>query len=70
LSGPDAEFLDHLGGADALVFHGVVHGDAIADELHQILVGRHNGGRCFGLAGEPRIGSDQVVAQSPPVPGR
>ena len=31
----DAEFLDHLGGADAAVLHGVVHGDAVGDELHQ-----------------------------------
>ena len=38
--GTDAEFLDHLGAVDGLVLHGVEHDDAIADQLHQILVGR------------------------------
>ena len=57
----DAEFLDHLGAPDAAVLHGVVHGDAIADELHQVLVGGHDGCRRFGFGGEPRIGRDQIV---------
>ena len=58
---PDAEFLHHLGHADAFVFHGVVHGDAIADELHQVLVGGHDGRGRLGFAGEPRVSRDQVV---------
>ena len=44
-----------------LVLHGVVHDHAVAHELHQVLVGRHDGGGRLGLAGEPRIGRDQVV---------
>ena len=56
-----AELLDHLGDADAAVLHGVVEHHRVADELHQVLVGRHDGGRRLGLAGEPRIGRDQVV---------
>ena len=32
-----------------------------ADELHQILVGRDDGGVAADLAGQPRIGGDQVV---------
>ena len=43
LVGRDAEFLDHLGGADATVLHGVVHDDTVGDELHQILVGGDDG---------------------------
>ena len=57
----DAEFFDDLLGTDAAVLHGVVHDDAVADELHQILVGRDNCRRRAGLAGEPRVGGDQVV---------
>ena len=57
----DAEFFDDLLGTDAAVLHGVVHDDAVADELHQILVGRDNCRRRPGLAGEPRVGGDQVV---------
>ena len=34
-----AELFHHLGAADLLVLHRIEHGDAIADELHQILVG-------------------------------
>ena len=33
----------------------------VADELHQVLVRGHDGRRRLGLAGEPRIGGDQVV---------
>ncbi len=56
-----AEFLDHLRYADAAILHGVVHGDAIGDELHQVLVGRHDGGGRTALAGLPHIGGDQIV---------
>jgi hypothetical protein len=33
-----AEFLDHLGNADAAVLHGVEHGHLVGDELHQVLI--------------------------------
>ncbi len=46
-----AEFLDHLGDADAAVLHGVVHGDAVGHELHQVLVGGHDGRGGAALAG-------------------
>ena len=61
LLGRHAEFLDHLGAADALVLHRVVHDDAVVHELHEVLVGRHDGGGRAGLAGDPRVGRDQVV---------
>ncbi len=56
-----AEFLDHLGYADAAILHGVVHDDAVGDELHQVLVGGHDGRGRAPFAGQPRIGRDQVV---------
>ena len=61
LVGPDAEFFHHLAGADDLVLHRVHHDHAGADQLHQVLVARHDGNvgaRLDGLAG---IGGDQVV---------
>ena len=48
--------LDHLLGS---------HPDAGADQLHQVLVGRHDGGRRSGLAGLARIGGDEVVGLEP-----
>ena len=59
--GRHAEFLDHLGDADAAILHGVVHRDLVGHELHQILVGGDDGGGCAALAAEPRIGRDQIV---------
>ena len=56
-----AEFLDHLGDADAAVLHGVVHGDAVGHELHQILVGGDDGRGRAALAGLAHIGRDQIV---------
>ena len=56
-----AEFLDHLGNADAAVLHGVVHRDLVGHELHQVLVGGDDGGAGAALAGDPRIGRDQIV---------
>ena len=56
-----AEFLDHLGDADAAILHGVVHHDLVGHELHQILVGGHDGRGRAALAGLPRIGRDQIV---------
>ena len=61
LAGFDAELLQHLGIADALVLHGVQHRHAFADQLHQVLVGRNDGALGAGLARNPRIGGDQVV---------
>ena len=46
-----AEFLDHLRDADAAVLHGVVHGDPVGHELHQVLVGGDDGGGRAALAG-------------------
>ena len=61
LVGRHAEFLDHLGDADRLSFMVSYMIDAVVHELHQVLVGRHDGGGGAGLAGLPRIGGDQVV---------
>ena len=56
-----AEFLDHLRYADAAVLHGVVHGDAVGHQLHQVLVGGNDGRGGAALAGQPHIGRDQIV---------
>ena len=56
-----AEFLDHLGHADAAVLHGVEHRHLVGDELHQILVRGHDGRGGAALAGLSRVGGDQVV---------
>ena len=61
LLGRHAELLDDLVGSDALFLHAVVHGHPMADELHQVLVGGDDGGGGAGLAGEARIGGDDVV---------
>ena len=58
---PDAEFFDHLGNADGLVLHRVLHGHAGADQLHQIFVGRDDDGRAAGIGGGLGVGGDQVV---------
>ena len=64
---PDAEFLDHLLGADALVFHRVEHIDARLDELHQVLVRRHDGHmptrttRRLGIACDHIVGLDIIL---------
>ena len=56
-----AEFLDHLGDADAAVLHGVEHGHLVGDELHQVLVGGDDGRGGAAFAGLAGIGRDQVV---------
>ena len=61
LFGPDAEFFHHLVGADDLVLHGVHHDHPGADQLHHVLVARHDGDVGAGLDGQPGIGGDQVV---------
>jgi hypothetical protein len=44
-----------------LSFMRVVHRHGRPDELHQVLVGRNDGGVGAGLAGEPGVGCDQIV---------
>ncbi len=57
----DAELLHHRLGSEPLLLDRVEHLDARPDELHQVLVGRHDGAGAAGLDREPRIGRDQVV---------
>ena len=59
--GRDAEFLDHFVATNALVFHRVIEGDAVADELHQVFVGGDDGGGGTGLGSEAGIGGDDVI---------
>ena len=61
LLGRHAPLLDHLGDADLAVLHRVVHRHRLADELHQILVRRDDRRIGADLAGQPRIGGDQIV---------
>ncbi len=58
---PDAEFLAHLGLADRPVPDRIEHAHAIADQLHQILVGGNDGDLGAGLDGMAGIGGDQIV---------
>ena len=57
----DAELLDHLFRTDTEVLHGVEHGDALADQLHEVLVGGDDGHLAARLADQAGIGGDQVV---------
>ena len=57
----DAELLHHFGGADRLLLDRIQHLHAWADELHQVLVGRHDGGLPTRFVRGLRIGGDQVV---------
>ena len=59
--GRDAELLDDLGGADRLLLDGVLHHDAVVDELHQVLVGGHDGGAPAGSGGRAGVAGDEVV---------
>ena len=56
-----AEFFDHLGNADTAVLHGVEHRHLVGNELHQILVRRHDGRGRAALAGLAGVSGDQVV---------
>ena len=63
LAGRNAEFLHHLGRADAAVADGIEHFDhAIVHELHQILVGRNNGDACAQFARKTGVSGDQIVS--------
>ena len=57
----DAELLEHLVAADQLVLDRVQHVDAIADQLHQVLVAADDRGRAPGVAGSTGHGRDDVV---------
>ena len=57
----DAELLHHLGRPDRLLLDRVQHLHAGADELHQVLVGRHDGRLPAGVVRRLGIGGDQVV---------
>ena len=61
LVGADAEFLGHLGGADRARADGIEHAHARTHELHHVLVGRDDDHLEAGLAGDARIGGDDVV---------
>ncbi len=52
---------DHLVAVDRLLLHRVVHLDAAADQLHQVLVGRDDDHLLALLLGLPGIGRDQIV---------
>ena len=57
----DAELLDDLIVADLEVLHGVEHRDLGSDQLHQVLVGRHDHHLAAGVAGMAAIGGDDIV---------
>ena len=57
----NAEFLDDLGFADLAVLHGVEERDAVADELHQVLVRGHDPDLGAGGTGKAGIGGDEIV---------
>ena len=62
-----AEALHHLGLAEHLVLHRVVHAHAGPDELHQILVGGNDGHLGARLGRLARIGRDQIVGLVAPL---
>ncbi|MNC47881.1 hypothetical protein D3C75_969670 [compost metagenome] len=61
LVGGDAELLEHGLFVQAAVLHRVVHDDAVADQLHQVLVGRDDDRLAAQVADLAGIGGDQVV---------
>ena len=61
LLGADAEFLEHLLGADRAILHRVEHVDPVSHQLHQVLVRGHHRDPPAGLMRQPRIGRDDVV---------
>ena len=62
---PDAELFNHPIAVDALVLHRVEHFDAIADQLHHVLVRCHNRHPAPGIAGLTGQGGDDVVGLEP-----
>ena len=61
LVGWHAEFFYDLSRTDPAVLHGVVHHDLVVDELHEVLVGRHDGRARTGLASLPHVRGNQIV---------
>ena len=61
LVGGDAEFLEHLGLADGAHLERVHHVHARADELHQVFVGRDDGGAAADFDDGAGVGGDEVV---------
>ena len=61
LVGRDAELLHHRLGPELGLLDRVHQLDARPDELHQVLVGGHDGAGGAGLDGEAGVGRDQVV---------
>ena len=57
----DTKFLFNLFGAYAFGFHGVIHLDATANELHEVFVRGHDRDATACIAGLHRIGGDDVV---------
>ena len=64
LVGRDAEFLHHLGRADRLLLDRVQHLDARPDQLHQVLVGGHDGHLAAGR--RPRSRHRRRSGRRPP----
>ena len=61
LFGGNAEFFDHLGGADLAHADGVQHDHALAHQLHEVLVAGGDGHAVAPRRGETDVGGDQVV---------
>ena len=57
----DAELFHHLGGTDRLLLQRIHHDHAGPDQLHQVLVGRHDRGPPALVLGRLGIGGDQIV---------
>ena len=58
----NAELLEHLFRAGALVLHGVEQADPVIDQLHQVLVGGDDNHFLIPLTRLSGIGGDQVVS--------
>ena len=57
----NAKLLHHLGRADGFLLDGVQHLHAGADQLHQVLVGGHDGDLPALFLGGARVRGDQVI---------
>ena len=57
----DAEFFHHFGCTQRLLLHGIEHLHRRADQLHQILIGRHNRHMPAGCFKRLGIGGDQII---------
>ena len=59
--GRHAEFFHHFRRAQRLLLHGIEHLHRRADQLHQILIGRHNRDMPARCLKSFRIGGDQII---------